>query len=79
MVPITARRSSTASRIVFTAMRKPMMMPANAVEVESLCAVLEYGRQVRPGRTSRCDAGDDAVDVGRDLGARSGRTNAAVT
>ena len=47
-------------------------------QVEILCGAFEYGRQVRPGRACRCDAGDDAVDVGRDVGALSRRTNAAV-
>ena len=37
IVPITARRSSTASRIVFTAMRTPTMMPASAIKLR-LCA-----------------------------------------
>ncbi len=38
-------------------------------EVETLCAVGEYGRQVRPGRACRCDAGYDAIGVGRDVSA----------
>ena len=71
MVPITARRSSTASRMVFTAMRTPTMMPASAVRLRLCAAVLEHGRQVRPGRACRRDAGDDAVDVGRDVSALS--------
>ena len=48
-------------------------------QVETLRGVLEHGRQVRPGRTSRCDAGDDAVDVGIAMSTpRLGSTNAAV-
>ncbi len=34
MVPITARRSSMASRMVFTAIRKPMIIPASAVRLK---------------------------------------------
>ena len=47
-----------------------MRMPASAVRLKLCVRVFEYGRLVRPGRACRCDAGDDAVDVGRDLGAR---------
>ena len=38
MVPITARRSSTASSTVFTAIRTPTMMPASAVRLR-LCVL----------------------------------------
>jgi hypothetical protein len=36
MVPITARRSSTANRMVFMAMRKPIRMPASTFRLK-LC------------------------------------------
>ena len=38
MVPITARRSSTANRIVFTAMRQPTRTPASAIRLK-LCVL----------------------------------------
>ena len=39
MVPITGRRSSTANRMVFTAMRTPMRTPASVVKLK-LCALI---------------------------------------
>ena len=69
--PHHRRRSSTANRMVFTAMRKPIRTPASTVRLKLCVAFSNTGRLVRPGRAGRCDAGDDAVDAGRDLSARS--------
>ena len=38
------------------------------IEVEALCCVLEHGGLVRAWRACRCDSGDDAVDIFRDVG-----------
>ena len=40
-------------------------------QVETLCSVLEHGRLMGPGRARCCNAGDDAVDIGRDVRASS--------
>ena len=78
MVPITARRSSTASRMVFTAMRTPTMMPASAVRLR-LCVLFA-------NTAGRCGLGGPAVATPAMTRSTSavtsapclGRTNAAV-